>query len=309
MASRILRGPYVKVVDWNKDERKLMLVPVNIEQEFNRFKSQFDMAFNINGFKSIEEKIQVRHEIDIALNYLGEKFNEIGFEYRIGEDGEEIKKFNWVKYVKYDFTSITTDNGWDNLYRNTKPDPSGEYEMDDGHMFGSDYDMEAEMMVRNQIIELQEMFRIFKCNKIDLLSKNSNPKLEDDTKLQTVVINDMKLLTELKSGLTEHGFFDLPKIKAIKDPQNIEKIVEYLLTKQLPEKIALLVFLEFPELIVKNTKTKQGMWEKLSNLLGSQIRAVKGNIYVLGHKSEENKTKYTSHLHVENTINFYKNLI
>lgn len=311
VASRILSGPYVKVVDWNKDERKLMLVPVNIEQEFNCFKSQFDMAFNINGFKSIEEKIQVRHEINKALNYLGEKFNEIGFEYRIGEDGEEIRTFNWAKYVKYDFNSLTTDNGWDNLYRNTKPNSSGEYEMDDGHMFGSEYDVEAESMVKSSIKKLQELFEIFKGEIIKELSgvKNSPPPFEDNTKLQNELINNMQLLTELKRGLTEYGFFNLPKIKAIQDPQNIEKLVEYILKKQLPEKIAMLVYLEFPEFIVENTKTKQDMFQQMSKILGVPERAIKGNIYVLNSKSGEDKTRYTSHLHIENTKKFYKNLI
>lgn len=176
LVSEILKGPYVKVTAWDLEKRTLVLTSVEIENQFNSFKSLFNLTFNLNVSESIQNEIQLRRQIVLVLRYLERKFNEIGFEYRIGEDGEEIRKFNWEKYVKYDFTSITTDNGWDNLYRNTKPDPSGEYEMDDGHMFGSDYDIEAEMMVRNQIIQLQEMFRNFKKEKFDFLSSPTNSK-------------------------------------------------------------------------------------------------------------------------------------
>lgn len=217
LAAKIIRGPYVKVTNLDTEKRTLVLAPVEIAEEFKGFKYNFETRFNLIVSDSVQKEIQLRHEINIALNYLGEKFNEIGFEYRIGEDGEEIRTFNWAKYVKYDFNSLTTDNGWDNLYRNTKPDSSGEYEMDDGHMFGSEYDAEAEELVRKQIKKIQELFEKFKKEKIFQLSKgiNTNKYLPNKTE---------------KTSGNESSVINLYRLKFSKDE---DKVRVYDLIKEL----------------------------------------------------------------------------
>lgn len=255
---------------------------IDIESEFGKFQNNFNSVF-------ITEKGKIN-----ALKYFDQFFNhQLGYVTVPDErvPGGERYQFDWAKLVFYLIKEYEGSSNYWEYFRNW---------LDDGnnHIFKG-YDEKIEQMALEAHEKLINKFNSFK-EEVNQLLFETNTTHQNDQK------DDISFF---KSGLTEHGFFNLPKIKAIQDPQNIEKLLEYIFIKQLPEKIAMLVYLEFPNYMVGNTKTNDAMFLQLSKLLGTHPRTVKGNIYVLNPKSEEKKTRYTSHLHTETTINFYKNLI
>lgn len=115
---------------------------------------------------------------------------------------------------------------------------------------------------------------------------------------------------KLKTQLGQYGFFELPKIKKLSDPNKI-KLVELISTNGLPYSIAMFDFLEFLEHMRKNhfTTHNQLNVEVARWFFASKDgRSVKGNISVLINTSTENREKYTSHIHKEQVQNDFYNL-
>lgn len=117
-------------------------------------------------------------------------------------------------------------------------------------------------------------------------------------------------MDKLKTQLVQYGFFELPKIKKLSDPNKI-KLVELISTNGLPYSIAMFDFLEFLEHMRNNhfTTHNQLNVEVARWFFASKDgRSVKGNISVLINNSTENREKYTSHIHKEQVQKDFNNL-
>lgn len=115
---------------------------------------------------------------------------------------------------------------------------------------------------------------------------------------------------KLKTQLSQYGFFELPKIKKLSDPNKI-KLVELISTHGLPYSIAMFDFLEFLKHMRDNHfKTHNQLNIEVATwfFASKDGRSVKGNISVLINNSTENREKYTSHIHKEQVQKDFNNL-
>lgn len=115
---------------------------------------------------------------------------------------------------------------------------------------------------------------------------------------------------KLKSELGKYGFFELSKVKMLSDSGK-QSLIELISENGLPYGIAMLDFLGF----IRHVKdeyfeTSYKLNKEISKWFNSDIqgRAVKGNISSLSDYSNENKTKYTAHIHKESVKMDYKKL-
>lgn len=109
---------------------------------------------------------------------------------------------------------------------------------------------------------------------------------------------------KLKAELGKYGFFDLPKVRQLSEP-NKQRLVEMISTNGLPYSIAMLEFLGFLNHILnEHFKTKYKLNKEVAKWFNSdkEGRAVKGNISTLSEYTNEDKGKYTAHTHKE-TVN------
>lgn len=112
----------------------------------------------------------------------------------------------------------------------------------------------------------------------------------------------------LKKNLGEYGFFVLAKVKELPSPSQ-QNLLESIATSDLPYIIAMFDFLGFlKHLEDEHFKTKNELHKQVAKLIGSTDRAVKGNVNVLNEISQENRKKYTAHLHKETVKTDYQNL-
>lgn len=114
----------------------------------------------------------------------------------------------------------------------------------------------------------------------------------------------------LHSNLFQHGFADLPKVKCL-NPQSQRKLIELINDKDAAYAVAMMDFLGFIYHLDKHffqSKTERNM--KLANWLNvaKSGRSIKGNISVLNPISDENKKRYTAHLHKDTVTNDYEKL-
>jgi|GEM_PF-3969117 len=116
-------------------------------------------------------------------------------------------------------------------------------------------------------------------------------------------------ITRLQSKLREYGFFDLKPVRELPQP-SITKLLDHLNGSELPYKIAMLAFLGFDShLYTEHCRhTKAQVNTCLAGILEVTSRAVKGNLSVLNPMSDENKERYTAHLHQENAKKYYESL-
>jgi len=129
--------------------------------------------------------------------------------------------------------------------------------------------------------------------------------LEDVSALKPYILkSNTEVLTE---SLTEYGFYELDKVKVL-SLAGKKKLMSDLAAQSLPYQIAMLDYLGFLEYLqTHHAKTKGELQKILSKVLLVNTRSVKGNIYVLSPKSNENRTAYTAHLHTEQVKKDYKN--
>jgi hypothetical protein len=109
------------------------------------------------------------------------------------------------------------------------------------------------------------------------------------------IVNPIETKTDkLKTVLSEHGFFELTKVKQLFE-QNKQSLVELISTNDLPYSIAMLDYLAFlKHLKAEHFKSDKKLFKAISEWFGASERAVKGNIYVLNEFSKENRTRYTA---------------
>lgn len=115
---------------------------------------------------------------------------------------------------------------------------------------------------------------------------------------------------KLKAALGKYGFFELPKVKQLSEP-NKQNLVELISTNGLPYSIAMFEYLGFLKHIEnEHFKTKYELNKEVAKWFNSdkEGRAVKGNISSLSDYSTENKSKYTAHIHKENVKTDYQKL-
>lgn len=115
---------------------------------------------------------------------------------------------------------------------------------------------------------------------------------------------------KLKAELGKYGFFELPKVKQLSEP-NQQSLIELISTNGLPYSIAMFECLGFLKHIEnEHFKTKYLLNKEVAKWFNSDKdgRAVKGNISSLSDYSTENKSKYTAHIHKENVKTDYQKL-
>lgn len=104
---------------------------------------------------------------------------------------------------------------------------------------------------------------------------------------------------KLKAKLVKYGFFELPKVKQLSEP-NKQSLVELLSTKGLPYSIAMFEYLDFlNHLKVEHFTSGEKLFAGIAKWFEVGERAVKGNINVLNKVSKENRTRYTADQHKE----------
>ncbi len=115
---------------------------------------------------------------------------------------------------------------------------------------------------------------------------------------------------ELKNTLKKHNFFELPKVKLLLD-EHQEKLYQKINSEPLPYKIAMFDYLDFLNHLQSNYFTsKYKLNKELSKWFKSdnEGRTIKGHINSLNSFSNEDKNRYTAHLHKEIVQKDYKNL-
>jgi hypothetical protein len=113
---------------------------------------------------------------------------------------------------------------------------------------------------------------------------------------------------KLKAELGKYGFFELPKVKQLSEP-NKQKLVELISSNGLPYVIAMLEFLGFiKHLKAEHFNTNAKFYKAVANCFEVDERAVKGNFYVLNEKSTENKKRYTAYQQKQTVQKDYESL-
>jgi hypothetical protein len=129
-------------------------------------------------------------------------------------------------------------------------------------------------------------------------------KCDHDTQpLQTETKTD-----KLKTVLGKYGFFELPIVKQLSEP-NQQRLIELISTNDLPYSIAMLEYSGLlKHLKLEHFKTDNKLFIEVAKWFDVTDRAVKGNIYVLNPISKENRARYTAHLQKETAQKDYEGL-
>lgn len=99
---------------------------------------------------------------------------------------------------------------------------------------------------------------------------------------------------KLKAELGNYGFFELPMVKELAEPQK-QSLVELISTNSLPYRIAMIEYLGFlKHLKAEHFKSDHKLFKEVAGWFEVGERAVKGNIYVLNDSSNESRTRYTA---------------
>lgn len=115
---------------------------------------------------------------------------------------------------------------------------------------------------------------------------------------------------KLKAELGKYGFFELPKVKQLSEP-NKQSLIEMISANGLPYSIAMFEFLGFLKHIEnEHFEAKCKLNKEVAKWFNSDKdgRAVKGNISSLSEYSKEDKKKYTAHLHKKTVKTDYQKL-
>jgi len=99
---------------------------------------------------------------------------------------------------------------------------------------------------------------------------------------------------KLKSDLSDFGFFELPKVKQLSEP-NKQKLIELISKNDIPYIIAMFEYLGFLKYLKdEHFLTNDNLFKGVSKWFGLNPRTIKGNIYVLNEFSKEDRTRYTA---------------
>jgi hypothetical protein len=147
--------------------------------------------------------------------------------------------------------------------------------------------------VEEQVKKYPTLFANFEKCEHNLL----NQQLETDT-------------DKLKVHLVKYGFFELPYVLKLSEP-NKQSLIELIRSNKLPYTIAMFDFLGFFKHLETNYfPTKSKLNAEVSKWFNKDKdgRTIKGLINSLSDYSSEDKERYTSHLHKENVKNDYEKL-
>jgi hypothetical protein len=99
---------------------------------------------------------------------------------------------------------------------------------------------------------------------------------------------------KLKSDLGDFGFFELPKVKQLSEP-NKQKLIELISKNDIPYKIAMFDYLGFLKYLKdEHFRTNDNLFKGVSKWLGFNERTIKGNYLVLNEFSKENRKRFTA---------------
>ncbi len=99
---------------------------------------------------------------------------------------------------------------------------------------------------------------------------------------------------KLKEQLGRYGFFELPKVKQLSE-RTKQSLVELISSNGLPYTIAMLDFLGFiRHLKAEHFTSDYKLFQAIAIWLQVSARTIKGNVYVLNEKSNEDRTRYTA---------------
>lgn len=113
---------------------------------------------------------------------------------------------------------------------------------------------------------------------------------------------------KFKSELGKYGFFELPKVKQLSEP-NQQSLIELIHSKSVPYRIAMFDFLGFLEyLMAKHFTSGKQLHKEVGKWLEISDRGIKGNISVLNEVSNENRRLYTAYQHKQTVKKDYQKL-
>lgn len=113
---------------------------------------------------------------------------------------------------------------------------------------------------------------------------------------------------KLKAQLSEYGFFELPKVKQLSE-RTKQSLVELISSNGLPYTIAMLDFLGFiRHLKAEHFTSDYKLFQEVAIWLEVSARTIKGNVYVLNEKSNEDRTRYTADQQKKNVQKDYEEL-
>lgn len=141
-----------------------------------------------------------------------------------------------------------------------------------------------------QLRNVEELLR----KKLNLITEQ--PK-DDPTKTE-----------KLKSEFSKYGFNKLESLNGWSD-ESINKLITLVVQNDLPYQIAMIEFLGFRKQIENEYfSVKNEVYKGIAEILGANVRSVKGNILVLNTISKENKERYTAHQYTEAVKKDYQRL-
>ena len=113
---------------------------------------------------------------------------------------------------------------------------------------------------------------------------------------------------KLKFDLGNFGFFELPKVKQLSEP-NKQKLIELINKNDIPYIIAMFEYLGFLKYLkAEHFFTNDKLFKGVSKWLGFNERTIKGNYYVLNEFSKENRTRFTANQQKQTVQNNYEAL-
>lgn len=207
-----------------------------------------------------------------------------------------IVSYNYSPVKVYELYKIESERQFKNELKNKKPEQIGEwlnihlkkFVREGGNK--ADWVKHTRQFVNLLSIEQQDSFY----NWIDANITETEPK-------QIVTKTD-----KLKEDLSKYGFFELPKLKTLSEPN---KLIDLISNNDLPYNIAMIDFLGFIEhLKAKYFPTKDKLNKAVANLFDVTDRAVKGNINVLNPVSREDRSRYTADQQKKVVIKDYQTL-
>ena len=112
----------------------------------------------------------------------------------------------------------------------------------------------------------------------------------------------------LAERLQKYNFFNLTKTSVLSKTAQKE-LLSILSPNKTPYVMAMLDYLGFVQFMYKeHCKNYEELHKYLSDLLGATSRVIKGNRLVLNEKSNEDREKYTAHLHKKEVEKEYNRL-
>lgn len=118
------------------------------------------------------------------------------------------------------------------------------------------------------------------------------------------------LVKTFVNTVKDFGFFELPKVKSLKDNEK-RKLLKMMLSNRIPYYIAMIDFLGyFTHLRQEYGMSKTKIFRHLSVAFNNESEnSIKANYYALQKESTVDRNKYTSYKHTEDVKNYYDLLL